>query len=195
MNLLVVERGGFGPRIVNHYLIPCCSLRLDELELLTGISGHQILLPFIKPEMIGETIVSDLWTVLGVYEQSAPLGNLDERNRGQIVPMMGTNWPVKGDNLSPKHKGNMGVTKGTRDILTDNYERTARELDRVRGTGSVHIEKPLSEETEKLIAEQLAELGDETEARLALEGAVRDRGAGGCLDDEYYPGPDQTKAT
>lgn len=60
MKLLEILPGGHGAKDTNRYLIPMCVLSLDQLEILTGVTGRQLVLPITRDEGRSEVMVGEI---------------------------------------------------------------------------------------------------------------------------------------
>ena len=74
VQLLEVRRGGRGPCDSNHYFIPCCALGIEDLEILTGVSGRQLVLPIAHDEGRSDVTVGEVWQPIAVAQEK-PSGN------------------------------------------------------------------------------------------------------------------------
>lgn len=109
LGLLTVDRPAAWERRTSRYQVTCCAFSLDELELITGVSGHQLVLPLDVAKHRSETTVSDLWTVLGVRKEAlSTLGLLAEDGCQPVTPMGDSLTPM-GVSLSPYHGKEHGI--------------------------------------------------------------------------------------
>lgn len=131
--LLIIEKGGHGARDTNVYSIPCCALALKELEVLTGVSGRQLVLPIAGVPEKSEVTVSELWqpVAVGVARDESnywvqQLGSQSDTLKGVIVRQEGsqsdtqtkrqiTTEPGLGLILKKKGRGSVGKYTTGRD--------------------------------------------------------------------------------
>jgi DNA-binding transcriptional ArsR family regulator len=91
--LLVTQVGGKHRYHTNRYYIPCCALSLQELEILTGVSGRQLVLPIAHDQARSEVTVSELYQPIGIGKKPVDIdGFLPDSGR--------TPCPVRPDKMT-----------------------------------------------------------------------------------------------
>ena len=134
LKLLNIIPGGHGARDTNHYEVPMAALALDELEILTGVTGRQLVLPIAHDEGRSDVTVGELWQPIAVEAKSLLdrkfTGATEEQENhwrkeleSQGETLKGLTMQRKGLTVIPKPINNQSSQPGLGLILKENAEQ------------------------------------------------------------------------
>jgi hypothetical protein len=182
LGLLVVKRGGAGGRDRSRYYIPCCSFSVEDLEVLTGVSGRQLVLPMATDQERSEVMISELWTTVGLGKTGALLSTSLENNGCQFVTPGVTNSTNGGDKLSPQHGKNMLVKQEEKGILLEKRKLRDFELQQLENDAKLKAIVPLTQDPMQILLEVDPDFHNALVNRVD-ESCVTSVGAIAMLDD------------